>query len=425
MKNYLSQLDDRSLGIVREAGALAHGIGLRAFVAGGCVRDLILSRKVKDLDIVIDGDAVLVARKFAAIHHGRIVVYAQFGTATVTLPEGRAVDFTSVRRENYPYPGALPVVSSGSLEEDLFRRDFTINAMAIVISPGSFGSLIDQYGGLNDLKRKVVRILHDQSFIDDPTRILRAVRFEQRFGFTIELETLRLLRQAIRRKAVHSVKSQRFFEEFKKNLKEIAAPQNVQRLSELGVLRSLGDGVTLGRRDSQLMREAARSLLWAKKNLEDWAGVSGWLVYWMALCDGVSLRVATKVLEQFSFTHVDKIKTVDALSVRNIIKQLAQKQMPKSAVFALLRSRSIEELFFFWSKTSSKLVRSRIQKFLLEWRHLSLMITGEDLKHLGVPSGKIFKNILDQVLYRVVDGHCQSRSEQLAYAQSLYQQSQR
>jgi len=192
VKSYLNQLKPGASKIVRDVGALSQDLGLRAFVAGGCVRDLILGRNVEDLDIVVQGNAVLVATRFVSIYKGKIVVYHQFSTATVTLLDGRAVDFASVRKEVYPYPGALPVVSQGSLEEDIFRRDFTINAMAIAIDPKHFGSLLDHYGGLNDLKRKSIRVLHDKSFIDDPTRILRAVRFEERFGshfFTINCQS--------------------------------------------------------------------------------------------------------------------------------------------------------------------------------------------------------------------------------------------
>ena len=424
VKSYLNQLKPGALKIVREVGVVSHGLGLRAFVAGGCVRDLILGRDVEDLDIVVNGDAVLVAKKFASMHQGKIVVYHQFGTATVTLPDGRAVDFASVRKEVYPHPGALPVVSPGSLEEDLFRRDFTINAMAIAIDPGHFGSLLDHYGGLNDLKRKFIRVLHDQSFVDDPTRILRAVRFEQRFRFAIESVTLRLIRQAMKRGAVNSVKPPRFFEEFKKNLKEPAAPQNLQRLSKLGVLKFFGRSVKFSENKSLFIKQAALSLQWARKNLPDWAGLNSWLVFWMVLCDGVSLVSATKAMESFSFTHADKMKTINALLSADIVKRLASKRLPDGQVFALLRERSNEELLFFWSKSLKGLARVRLQKYLMEWRHLSLKINGNDLKRLGIPSGKMFKYILDQVLYRVVEGNCRLKSEQVVYARSLYQQSQ-
>jgi tRNA nucleotidyltransferase (CCA-adding enzyme) len=423
VRSYLNQLKPGILKTVREAGTLSHDFGFRAFVAGGCVRDLILGRDVEDLDIVVNGDAILVAKKFASMHHGKLVVYHQFRTATVTLPDERVVDFASVRKEDYPHPGALPVVSPGSLEEDLFRRDFTINAMAIAIDPGHFGSLLDHYGGLNDLKRKFIRVLHDKSFLDDPTRILRAVRFEQRFQFAIEPVTLRLLRQAMKRGAVNSVKPPRFFEEFKKNLKEPAAPRNIQRLSRLGVLKFLGQRVRSSENKSRFIRQAALSLLWAKKNLPDSSGLNGWLVFWMVLCDGVSLAAAIKDMEKFSFTHADKMKTISVLSSANVVERLAAKRLSDSEAFAILRAGSNEGLLFFWSKALKSLARERIQEYFLKWRHLNLKVNGDDLKRLGIPSGKMFKNILDQVLYRVVEGNCRLKSEQLAYARSLYQQS--
>lgn len=422
VRNFLERLEAGSFKIVCDAGLLAEQSAQRAFVAGGCVRDLILGRKVKDLDIVIDGDAALVAKKFASLHGGTVVRYPQFGTATVKFPDGRAIDFASVRQEVYPSPGALPVVTPGTLEQDLFRRDFTINAMAIEIGPERFGRLIDHYNGLNDLKRKAVRVLHSKSFIDDPTRILRAVRFEERFGFPIEPVTLGLIRLAVKRGAVHTVKPQRFFEEFRKNLKETEASRNLRRLSQFGVLKSLSNDIRFDGQRFRLAHEAGRALAWAHKNLKDEAGLSGWLIYWMILCDGMSLERVTKLLERFAFTAVDRIKMTNAVSSSEAIKMLARRRLSTAQVFELLRSRSIEELLYIWSKSPS--IRSVVQKYLLQWRHVSLKITGDDLKKLGIPSGKIFKNILDEVLYSVVDGRCRLRSQQLAYAEAIYQQSQ-
>jgi tRNA nucleotidyltransferase (CCA-adding enzyme) len=421
VRNYLDHLEVGSLKIVREAGLLAGQSGLRAFVAGGCVRDLILGKKVKDLDIVIDGDAAVVAKKFASEHNGTMVKYPQFGTATVTLSGGRAVDFASVRQEIYPSPGALPVVSPGTLEADLFRRDFTINALAIEIGPERFGRLIDHYNGLNDLKARVIRVLHSKSFIDDPTRILRAVRFEQRFEFPIEPVTLGLLRQAVKRGAVNSVKPQRFFEEFRKNLKEQTAPENLNRLSQLEILKALSKDFKFDLRKLRLVREAEDALTWAHKNLKK-EPVNGWLVYWMILCDGIPFERVTKLQERFAFTAVDRIKTGNAFSSADAVKMMARRRLSAGQVFAVLRSRSVEELLFIWSKNPS--VRGMIQKYLLQWRHVGLKITGDDLKRLGIPSGRIFKNILDEVLYSVVDGRCRLRSQQLAYAETIYQQSQ-
>lgn len=410
---------------MRDIGRLAHEAGLRTFIAGGCVRDLVLGRRVKDVDIAVVGDALVLAHRFASVAGGTIIVYKQFGTATVTLNDGSAVDFATLRKESYPYPGALPVVSSGSLEEDLFRRDFTINAMAIAINPVEFGRLIDLYGGQNDLKGKVIRVMHDKSFLDDPTRILRAVRFEQRFGFHIEPATERLLRGALGARAFDSLKPPRLFEEFKKNLKESAVLANVKRLQALGALSFFGEKFFIGAQRSRMFRKAAHGLRWGKNNLLDVTDQSVWLVYWMILCDSMPSAKIARMMDRTAFRSVDKDKVLNAISSVKILNILEQDKLTASQTFLLLRSKSPEELIYLGVKSSKTMTFSRIRAHLLKWRHVSLKINGDDLKRSGIPSGKIFKEILDEVLCRVVDGRLRLRSQQLAYVQSLFQHNQR
>lgn len=407
--------------MVRQIGSFAHESGLKAFISGGCVRDLVLGNRVKDVDIAVVGDAPVLARRFASVAGGTIVVYKQFGTATVTLTDGSIVDFATLRKESYPYPGALPVVSSGNVGEDLFRRDFTINAMAIAITPDKFGTLIDHYGGLVDIKRKVIRVMHDQSFIDDPTRILRAVRFEQRFSFSIEPVTLALLRRALRKGVLNTVKPPRLFEEFKKNLKEEAVLENLQRLNGFGALRPLGLPVSFESQRLRMVNDALESLKWGKKNLPDLTQESYWQVIWMVVCDGMSLQRAAKLMERCAFKSVDKDKVLGAISSAKIIKELGLPSLTASESYFRLRSMSPEELIYLGAKTTDPLARSRIRTHLLKWRHMSPKINGDDLKTLGIPSGKIFKDILEGVLGRVVDGRLRLKSQQLAYARDRYQ----
>src|SRR3989338_6390276 len=176
MKINLYGLKKEIAALVREIGETADENRLTTYVVGGFVRDLILKRKNLDLDIVVEGDAIGFARAFSKKKHAALTVYEKFGTATLRLPSGLKFDIAMGRKEAYPYSGALPVVAAGFIANDLFRRDFTINAMAVVINPQRFGELIDRFGGLGDLQRKKIRVLHEESFADDPTRILRAVR---------------------------------------------------------------------------------------------------------------------------------------------------------------------------------------------------------------------------------------------------------
>ena len=182
--------------LIRRAGAVAAESGHASYLVGGVVRDLLLHRRNLDVDVMIDGDAVRLARRLAAEIGARVVSHPRFNTASI-LSEPWRVDMATLRSETYERPGALPTVGPGTLETDLFRRDFSINAMAVELTPGRYGRLIDLYGGQRDLEQKLVRVLHERSFIDDATRIWRAVRYEQRLGFQLEANTEAWLRRDI------------------------------------------------------------------------------------------------------------------------------------------------------------------------------------------------------------------------------------
>lgn len=184
------------LGLLKSIGKIADKDKMRAYAVGGFVRDLLLDKKNLDLDIVAEGDAIMLAKKIAKIFKVRPAVHKQFGTATLKMSSLR-IDFATCRKEVYKRPAAYPKVAPGSIKDDLFRRDFTINAMAMSLNRGSFGRLLDFYGGLKDLNEKMIRVLHNASFSDDPSRCLRAIRFEQRYNFNIETDTEKMMHKAI------------------------------------------------------------------------------------------------------------------------------------------------------------------------------------------------------------------------------------
>jgi tRNA nucleotidyltransferase (CCA-adding enzyme) len=227
--------------LLQQIGQLADQHGLSAYAVGGCVRDWVLRLGgTEDLDVVVEGSGIEVAQATARTLGGTVEAYHQFGTATLVirypparrlqqepgwaparrsrspgrparrqqdrselkrrhtdLPNTLRIDFATCRKERYAKPAAYPSLSAGTLEEDLFRRDFTVNAMAMAIAPGRFGTLIDPFNGVRDLRRKELRILHDRSFVDDPSRLLRGVRFLQRFGLRWEPDTEHAAREAI------------------------------------------------------------------------------------------------------------------------------------------------------------------------------------------------------------------------------------
>ncbi len=231
-------MDQKSLALVRQIGTLADESGMRAYLVGGPVRDLALKAPSIDLDITVEGEGMRLAGLFAAKHAGaKIVRYPAFKTATVFLPNGRVVDFATARKETYARPGVLPSVTASVLRDDLFRRDFTINAMAVALNAAARGTIVDPFNGRTDLRSKKVRVLHDKSFIDDPTRVLRAARFAGRLRFTVASKTLKLLKEAVRAGAVDALKVQRYSKELDKILKEDDPAPALEYLKAWGAQR--------------------------------------------------------------------------------------------------------------------------------------------------------------------------------------------
>ncbi len=225
-------------GLVNNAVAVAEGRKQRLYLVGGVVRDLLLGQisDVCDLDLVVEGDAVGLAGEFAEKSGGKLTAHLMFNTAKIELA-GCTVDIAMARTETYAKPGALPVVTAGTLQTDLFRRDFTVNAMAVSLNCDNYGDLVDLYHGLKDLQAKTIRVLHNKSFSDDATRIWRAVRYEQRLGFRIEPETLTLLKRDA--PLMKTVGGFRLRHELELVLKEKEPEKALLRADELGVLKEL------------------------------------------------------------------------------------------------------------------------------------------------------------------------------------------
>lgn len=207
------------MDIIRIVGKIADELKIPAYIVGGPVRDKLLGRSNSDLDFVVEGDGIKFSGTLNEKLKGKLTAYRAFGTASIEL-KGKRIDIVSARKETYKYPAAYPTVKPGSIKDDLFRRDFTINAMAIAINRENFGKLVDFYGGRKDLKKGVIRVMHDKSFMDDPTRIFRAVRFSIRFGFKIEPHTKKLMKEAVLGGFLGKVNAGRIRKEIELFLKE-------------------------------------------------------------------------------------------------------------------------------------------------------------------------------------------------------------
>lgn len=341
----LSILEPEVLLLLKAIGRKADALGVRVYLVGGMVRDILLGEGSFDIDVVVEGDGADFALRLASGLGGSAVCHPRFLTATVTLPGGQLVDVVSARSELYPRPGALPQVRPGSLADDLDRRDFTINALAAGLNGASFGLLRDDHGGVSDLRCGRVAVLHDRSFTDDPTRILRAVRYEKRFGFRMSPGTLRLLRTSVQEGGLSALSGVRYFNEFRRTLGEADPVLALNRLQELGAVRYLSYD-----------RPAAEGLCKArtlkKTSPELFLQAQPWLFYLIVLMDRIDRNRIGALMTDLALPRDIKRKILEALQFETVLDMLVRKDGRLR-----LEQYSVEAVLFFLLKARSVAVR--------------------------------------------------------------------
>ncbi len=365
-----------------------------AYLVGGAVRDLLLGASSVDLDVAVEGDAIAAAEEVARRVGGEARTHDRFGTATVRADD-LVVDMASTRRERYERPGALPVVEPAGLDEDLGRRDFTINAMAVPLSGAATGELIDPHSGQADLEAGRIRVLHDASFSDDPTRLLRALRYEARLGFALDPETERLARAGAG--ALDGVSGPRVRDELLDLLAEAEAPRAVERLGALGIVPEL-------RADGDLV--AAAQLGSAE------TGADPVLSALAALAsDG-----ATGFVERLGLPAGRRDRVVQAARRgRELASELARPLKP-SELYALLDPEPPEALALALAFGAPG---EMVLTFVGNLRGAELAIGGEDLLAAGVPESPAIGEALAETLRRKLDGELSGREDELRAALEL------
>jgi tRNA nucleotidyltransferase (CCA-adding enzyme) len=419
-ENYLAGRETgENPDIIRTVGCEADRRRIPAYLVGGIVRDIILKRKNGDIDIVVEADALSFAREVAKTLKAGVKVYGQFGTATLELPGSLRVDIATARKEWYPLSGSLPKVCPGTLQDDLYRRDFTINAMAVSLNKDSFGELIDEFGGMADVDKKRVRVLHDRSFLDDPTRILRAVRFEQRFGFRIERRTLRLLKEAIADDVVRNVKPPRYFAEFKKMLSEANPLPCLKRLYVLKGLHFVDSRLRL---DIPFLKKIYGKGTLLKEKFPFYSRCPLWLIYFMAILRHGEGPWLEAILNKFSLRTDDKQSILQILKMGDLTRRLSSPGLRRSQVCGILRSLSPAAILYLCAGTSSPRIRKRLDEYAGGDAGIRIHINGDDLKRMGVRSGRGIGTILSRVLDMKIDRQIMSEKEELDAARTFMRQ---
>jgi tRNA nucleotidyltransferase (CCA-adding enzyme) len=373
------------------------------FLVGGAVRDLLRGAPAVDLDLAVEGDARRVARELAARLSGDTREHERFGTATVLAPD-LAFDLATTRREAYERPGALPTVEEAPLAEDLGRRDFTVNAMAVGLTGEDLGHLYDPHAGLDDLRAGVIRVLHDRSFVDDPTRLLRALRYEVRLGFAMDPETERLATEAAGDGALRTVSGARVRDELMDLLAEIEAPGTVERLRALGLDTLMHPDL---RADPELVAGAALGAVTI--------GADRALAALAALCAEDPLALSGWLADLHLRAGQREAVLRAATSARRIAEALGRQLRP-SELHDLLRGEPLEALAL---ALAMRAPAEPVMRFVSELRDVRLEISGDDLRAAGVPESPEIGRALEETLRRKLDGEVGGRDEELRTALAL------
>ena len=402
------------VSLLKEMGRIAQELGYVAFLVGGSVRDLFLRRENLDLDLVVEGEGVELAKAFGRRHpEVRVRSHKKFGTAKIIWEDGSLVmDIATARLDHYASIAALPTVERSSLRQDLYRRDFTINTLAVSLIPDSFGRLLDFFDAMRDIKEKRIRVLHNLSFVEDPTRVLRAVRFEQRFGFRIGKFTEGLIKNALQIEAFKRLTGHRLLVELKHILEEEKAMDCLLRLEELGLMGEFHAKLRLGPLQVELLEQVDEALAWYRLSFLD-RPLRQWLVYLLALSSPLKGAEAVQLCQRLAMAPrlINEFTSMRHLALQ-AVHQMQRARLSPSQCFRVLAPLKVEYQLFIMARAQREWVKRAVSHYLTQQRKERTLLRGQDLKAMGFESGPVFKQILDRVMDARLDGLVRTRQEE-------------
>jgi tRNA nucleotidyltransferase (CCA-adding enzyme) len=385
--------------LIRDISTQADALRQSLYLVGGVVRDLLLGYPSFDVDLVVEGDAITLAQQLTEIGSAKTILHPRFGTAKLSLGDF-VIDLASARNETYAVPGALPAVTPGTINDDIFRRDFSINAMAISLAPSNYGELIDPYRGKEDLEHHLIRVLHPRSFTDDATRILRAIRYEQRLGFELEPQTAQLLKRDI--VMLDTISGDRIRHELELILKEKYPERVLNRLRRLGVLKRLDLPL-----DSD---EWIADKFGKARQLNSLAQMVP--LYFCLLAYSLSRQENEQFLRRISMPRRLAQALRDTLDVKAHLHLLDKPSTKRSEVYYLLRDYDPSAIQANAIASESSTTYHHLSLFLNELRYVKTHLGGEDLAKLGIRPGPEIGEILRKLLKARLDGEAKTKEEE-------------
>ena len=410
----------RVQNILNKIGEIGDRLNYPVFMVGGVVRDLFLGIKNYDIDIVVEGEGIKFARDLSRDLKGRIKSHEKFGTAVVILTDGFKIDVATARREFYEYPAAFPKVELSSIRVDLYRRDFTMNAMAIQLNQKYFGKLIDFFGGRKDLRLGIIRVLYNLSFVEDPARIMRAIRFEQRYNFRMDKSTEDFLKKAIDDKLLSRLRKKRVAEELILMLHEENPLKSIKRMDELEALKYILPEVEFDEDTIERLNKVKNNYDFWKGNIPD-EKIQLWMIYFCCLIKKLEKIQVQRIFKRLILKHkfADTVNYI-YLNLDQTVRFISQKnEILPSSIFIKLKSLSNEILFLAMMESNNDIAKERIVNYFNKFKKESVYISGEELKKLKIEPGPIYSQILNRLLYARLDGEVKNKENEIKFVQNI------
>ena len=411
---------ERVHDLLMEFGRIGDELGYSVYAVGGFVRDLLMRVENFDVDIVVEGDGIRLAEEFEKKFPCRIRTHKKFGTAIILFPDGLKVDVATARLEVYDSPAALPTVERGSTKMDLYRRDFTINTLAIQLNPKAFGELIDSFGGVRDIKEKVVRVLHNLSFVEDPTRVFRAIRFEQRLGFQIGKHTQNLMRNAVKMGFMDRLSGGRILSELILILQEGNPIPALKRMRDFNLFHFLHPHLKCDEEVENLFEQIHHVVSWFDLLFLD-ERYERWFIYFYGLIDFLKEGEIHEICQRLAMNDKIRGKVVEGKrqadqSLLQLFSWINSEFQPKrSEIYAALAPLPTEAKLFMMAKTTQMTTRRYISLYFTQLKDTKPLLKGRDLVQMGIKPGPSIRKRLADLLKARLDEQVITRQDEMEY----------
>ncbi len=404
------------------AGKVADELKFNAYLVGGCVRDILRGEENLDIDIVVEGDGIAFAKKLGEQIEAKVKFHHRFGTAQVIYQKTEdsllKIDVATARTEYYESPAALPKVEVSSIKKDLYRRDFTINTLAVKLNKKDFGLLIDFFGGQRDLKDRAIRVLHNLSFIEDPTRAFRAVRFSERFGFKLTKHTENLIKSVMAMNIFEKLSGTRLYDELILTFNETNPIKTLKRLGDYDLLSVMHPKISFSSELESFLQSVHDTITWFEllflNEKYDKA-----IIYIMALLDKLSRQEREAALTRLSVPLNIKDRVLKGFEAAEAILKNLKPDSPVD-IYHLLVGRYIEIVLFSMALTQDNEKKKAISHFLIELRNIKPLLKGHDLKNLGILPGPEYSKILQKILDEKLMKRLQTKQEEIEFVKRKF-----